>query len=48
MLRILGEYFGIYLAASYHEGESVKKWLGATLMAQAGAAIAMAEIAAAR
>ncbi len=48
VLRILGKYFGIYLAASYHEGECVKKWLGATLMAQAGAAIALAEIAAAR
>ncbi len=45
VLRTLGKYFGVYLVASSNEGESVKRWLGATLLAQAGAAIALASIA---
>ncbi len=48
LLRSAGKYFGIYLTATHHEGEGVKQWLGATLLSQAGAAIALAVIAAER
>lgn len=44
-LRTAGKYFGIFLVATHHEGEGVKHWLGATLLSQAGAAIALAAIA---
>ncbi len=48
MLRTAGKYFGIYLVATASEGEAVKHWLGATILSQAGAAIALAAIAAER
>ncbi|MDH3719152.1 MAG: cation:proton antiporter, partial [Planctomycetota bacterium] len=47
VLRSLGKYFGAYFAAdAHHDGPQVKQWLGATLLAQAGAAIALSAIAA--
>ncbi len=46
-LRSLGKYFGIYLAARKEEAE-VRLWLGAGLLSQAGAAIALSAIAARR
>ncbi len=48
MLRSLGKYFGIYLFATRTDGEPVRRWLGATLLSQAGAAIALTAIAAER
>ncbi len=48
VLRSTGKYFGIFLSARHQDGESVKHWLGASLMAQAGAAISLSSIAAAR
>jgi len=45
VLRTVGKYLGVFLAATHHEGEGVKHWLGATLFSQAGAAIALAAIA---
>jgi Kef-type K+ transport system membrane component KefB len=47
-LRTVGKYFGIFFAARRQEGEGVKHWLGATLLSQAGAAIALSAIAANR
>jgi len=48
-LRSLGKYFGYYLAADAHrDGPQVKRWGGATLLSQAGAAIALSAIAAER
>ncbi len=47
ILRSLGKYFGAYFAADAHQdGPQVKQWLGTTLLAQAGAAIALSSIAA--
>ncbi len=47
VLRSCGKYFGAYLVAdAHHDGPPVKKWLGATLLSQAGAAIALSSIAA--
>jgi Kef-type K+ transport system membrane component KefB len=48
VLRAAGKYFGIYLSARQTDGKFVKPWLGATLMSQAGAAIALSSIAAER
>ena len=48
VLRAAGKYFGVFFAAQRQEGESVKYWLGATLLSQAGAAIALSSIAANR
>ncbi len=45
VFRTVGKYLGIYLAATHHEGEGVKRWLGATLLSQAGAAIALSAMA---
>ncbi len=46
VLRSLGKYFGIRLTArALGEEVGVQRWLGAALVAQAGAAIALAEIA---
>ena len=48
-LRCLGKYFGVFTVAWMRKDEaSVRNWLGATLVAQAGAAIALASIAVAR
>ena len=45
--RLAGKYLGIWLMADPHvDGPQVKRWLGTTLMAQAGAAIMLASIAA--
>ena len=47
VLRSLGKYFGVFFTAdAHHDGRDVKHWLGATLLAQAGAAIALSAIAA--
>ncbi len=49
VLRILGKYFGIRIAASLsHESLEMRDWLGATMLSQAGAAIALAGVAASR
>ena len=49
VLRSVGKYFGVYLAADVHrDGPDVKRWTGATLLSQAGAAIALSAIAAER
>ena len=48
VLRAAGKYFGIYLASVAQDGPILRRWLGATLMSQAGAAIALSEIAAER
>ncbi|MCA9247363.1 MAG: cation:proton antiporter [Planctomycetales bacterium] len=49
VLRTLGKYGGVFLAANARvDGPKVKQWLGATLLAQAGAAIALASLAAER
>jgi len=46
VLRLLGKYLGVWLAGrTVPEGPNVRRWLGTALMAQAGAAIALAEIA---
>ncbi len=46
-LRAAGKYLGPYLAANAHQdGPQVRRWLGATLWSQAGAAIALSAIAA--
>ena len=48
-LRCIGKYFGIYFTADAHrDGPQVKSWLGAALLSQAGAAIALSAIAADR
>jgi Kef-type K+ transport system membrane component KefB/CBS domain-containing protein len=47
-LRAAGKYLGIYLFATRRDGQPVQRWLGATLMCQAGAAIALAALAAER
>jgi hypothetical protein len=45
-LRCLGKYLGVYLAADAHrDGPGVKRLLGAALLSQAGAAIALSAIA---
>lgn len=43
--RSTGKYMGIYLVADGKHNPDVKKWLGATLLSQAGAAIALTQIA---
>ncbi|MCA9265086.1 MAG: cation:proton antiporter [Planctomycetales bacterium] len=49
VLRLIGKYFGIFLMASDHsDGAGVKKWLGAAMLSQAGAAIALSGMAAHR
>jgi Kef-type K+ transport system membrane component KefB len=49
VLRCAGKYFGIRLAADRkHEPPVVRRWLGVTLISQAGAAIALSAIAAQR
>lgn len=45
LLRAAGKYFGVYFASLAEDGPIIKRWLGATLMSQAGAAIALSEIA---
>jgi len=46
LCRLSGKYLGIYFTAKWtHESVGVRQWLGTTLMAQAGAAIALAAIA---
>jgi Kef-type K+ transport system membrane component KefB len=46
LFRFLGKYFGVRLAASrQHEGPPVRHWLGTSLVAQTGAAVALARIA---
>ncbi len=46
-LRVVGKYAGIRLAATWsHESRQVQKWLGATMLSQAGAAIALSGVAA--
>jgi len=48
-LRTAGKYFGIFLAAGRKgEDSHVRPWLGATLLSQAGAAIALSNIAVSR
>lgn len=47
--RFAGKYFGArYAARKGHEKPEIQRWLGATLTAQAGAAIALSAIAVAR
>lgn len=47
--RCSGKYFGIRLTAKWRqESVEVQRWLGATLIAQAGAAIGLVQIASAR
>lgn len=46
VLRTAGKYFGIYFAAR-KDDQVIRRWLGTTLVAQAGAAIALASMAAA-
>lgn len=49
LLRIAGKYLGIYGAARlFREPEAVRRWLGTSMLAQAGAAIALASLAARR
>lgn len=44
--RMAGKYFGVFIAAKLtRQTPEVKRWLGATMMAQAGAAISLAAIA---
>lgn len=46
VLRVLGKYIGVYLFARNCPDEpQVRNWLGMTLLSQAGAAIALADIA---
>jgi Kef-type K+ transport system membrane component KefB len=46
-LRSAGKYLGIYFAAgSRHEDAYIRPWLGLTMLSQAGAAIALASLAA--
>jgi Kef-type K+ transport system membrane component KefB len=48
-LRCAGKYFGVFFMADAHrDGPLVKRWLGSTLISQAGAAIALSAIAAER
>jgi len=48
-LRCAGKYFGVFFTANAHrDGPLVKRWLGSTLLSQAGAAIALSAIAADR
>ena len=47
--RSLGKYFGARLGAKFVKAEdTVKKWLGFTLLPQAGVAVGMAQIALSR
>ncbi len=49
VLRSLGKYVGIRLAANWsHESLEMRDWLGATMLSQAGAAIALSTAAVAR
>ena len=48
-LRILGKYLGVYtFARNYNDEPHLRHWLGITLLSQAGAAIALADIAVTR
>jgi Kef-type K+ transport system membrane component KefB len=45
-LRCIGKYFGVFFTADAHrDGLQVKRWLGSSLLSQAGAAIALSAIA---
>ena len=45
-LRSAGKYFGVFFTANAHrDGPPVKRWLGAAMFSQAGAAIALSAIA---
>ncbi|MCA9236246.1 MAG: cation:proton antiporter [Planctomycetales bacterium] len=45
-LRCAGKYFGVFLTAdASRDGQPIRRWLGATLLSQAGAAIALSAIA---
>ncbi len=49
VLRCAGKYFGIFMVADRkHEQPVVRRWLGVTLVSQAGAAIALSAIASQR
>ena len=49
LMRAAGKYFGIFaVARNTHAPEAVRYWLGSTLLAQAGAAIALSAVAAQR
>ncbi len=49
VLRLLGKYIGIFVPAKIRGEEAeVSQWLGTTLFAQAGAAIALSTIAVSR
>ena len=49
VLRCIGKYIGVFFTANAHrDGPQVKRWLGAALLSQAGAAIALAAVAADR
>ncbi len=44
VLRASGKYFGIFFSSRVHrDGPNVRYWLGASLMAQAGAALALVD-----
>jgi Kef-type K+ transport system membrane component KefB/CBS domain-containing protein len=45
VLRSAGKYFGALLGTGRQEEPPLRRWLGATLLSQAGAAIALSEIA---
>ncbi len=48
-LRSIGKYLGVRIAASVsHESLEMRDWLGATMLSQAGAAIALAGVAVSR
>ena len=49
LFRVLGKYVGVFTAATFsHEPPAIRSWLGTTLLAQAGAAIALASVTAQR
>jgi len=46
LLRTAGKYFGVFaVARGSHEPPAVRHWLGSTMLAQAGAAIALSAVA---
>ena len=46
VFRVLGKYLGVWAAASFRQEEvRVQRWLGCTLMAQAGTAIGLVQVA---
>ena len=49
VLRVVGKYLGIHLGARWsHESPEVRTWLGAAMLSQAGAAIALSAVAVTR